>query len=174
MNCGGLEKFEVWGMRMRMWAGHALPVIDGRGLAAEPPTLAAQGGLHQKSNLEPAGLPDRPSAGVWSRGRALAALPPAWPSWAAEQVPGRGPGGWHVALTWDHLLPHSAGARASGPGDSDQREAATLLRSDLLTETQPTRHSLRSPGRRVLPGHPRRHQPGRVWSASARFQHGSF
>ena len=124
-----------------MQAGQALPVIDRRGLAAEPPKLAAQGGLHQKSNLEPAGPPDRPcpeppmSAEVRSRGRALAALPPAWPSWAAEQVPGRGPGGRCVALTWDHLLPDSAGAWASGPGDSDQKGAATLLRSDLLMET---------------------------------------
>ena len=92
----------------------------------DPPKLAAQEGPHQKSNLELAKPPDWPcpeppmSVGVQSRGRALAALPPAWLSWVTEQVPGRGPGGWRVALARDHLLPDSAGARASGLGDSDQ------------------------------------------------------
>ena len=97
MNCRGLKKLEVGGMRLRVQAGHALPVNGRRGLAAGAPRLAPQGGQHQKLNLEPANPPDGPcpeppmSVEVQSRGRALAALPPAWlcPKAACGAMPGR-------------------------------------------------------------------------------------
>lgn len=142
-----------------MQAGHALPVNGRRGLAAGAPRLAPQGGQHQKLNLEPANPPDGPcpeppmSVEVQSRGRALAALPPAWLSWAAEQVPGRGPGGWLAALAWDHLLPDSAGAWASGPGDSDQTGSCHPF------EVRPTDGNLTH---QTFPEEPREASPART------------
>lgn len=74
----------------------------------------------------------------------------------------------------DHLLPNSAGLGFS-PGDSDQTGSCHPLEKvrptdgNLTHQTFPEEPREASPAR-TLGGD----QPGRAWSMSARFQHGSF